>query len=141
MAKNDVRRAAGCVVWRRGEAGAPELLLIHDQYGRWTIPKGHLEAGESEAEAAEREVWEETGVRGELGALVERIEYQVMSKKGQPRQKQVAFFLLRANAGEVVPQAEEGIAAAEWCAPANALARAGYPQVREVLARALELLG
>ena len=140
MAKSEVRRAAGCVAWRPGADGAPELLLILDQYGRWTIPKGHLDPGESEAEAAMREVWEETGVRGELGALVERISYQVMSKKGQARQKQVAFFLLRATAGEPVPQAEEGIAAAEWCAPADALARAGYPQVREVLARALELL-
>ena len=140
MPKSDLRRAAGCVAWRPGAGGAPELLLIHDQYGRWTIPKGHLDPGESEAEAAVREVWEETGVRGELGALVERITYQVMSKKGQARQKQVAFFLLRATAGEPVPQAEEGIAAAEWCAPADALARAGYPQVREVLARALELL-
>ena len=57
-----IKRAAGCVVYARDAAGALSLLLIHDQYDCWTIPKGHLEDGESDAEAAVREVWEETGI-------------------------------------------------------------------------------
>src|SRR5581483_4124351 len=112
-----------------------------DKYGRWTVPKGHLENGEGEAAAAIREVLEETGIRGELGPPVDRIEYVVRSKRGQPRLKQVAFFLLHTDETHVTPQAAEGIGAAEWCAPDTALARIGYPQVREVLARALEMLG
>ncbi len=43
--------AAGCVVYRYDPTGAPLLLLIHDQYGRWTLPKGRLDAGESEQAA------------------------------------------------------------------------------------------
>ena len=132
--------AAGCVVYRHDATGAPLLLLIHDQYGRWTLPKGHLEAGESEQTAAVREVLEETGLSGELGALVARIVYTVRSKRGMERLKQVAFFLLRADNSEAHPQAEEGISAAEWFAPEVALARIGYPQVRDVLARAVTML-
>ena len=132
--------AAGCVVYRYDPTGTPLLLLIHDQYGCWTLPKGHLEAGESEQAAAVREVLEETGLSGELGALVIRIVYTVRSKRGLERLKQVAFFLLRADSFEARPQAKEGISAAEWFAPEAALARIGYPQVRDVLARALTML-
>jgi len=132
--------AAGCVVYRHDSSGAPLLLLIHDQYGHWTLPKGHLEAGESEQAAAVREVLEETGLSGELGVLVARIVYTVRSKRGLERLKQVAFFLLHADSSEARPQAEEGISAAEWFTPEAALARIGYSQVRDVLAQAVTML-
>lgn len=132
--------AAGCVVYRHDATGAPLLLLIHDQYGRWTLPKGHLEAGESDQDAAVREVLEETGIGGELGALVARIVYTVGAKRGLERIKQVTFFLLRADSADTHPQAEEGISAAEWFAPQDALARIGYPQVRDVLTQAITML-
>ncbi|MFL5801777.1 MAG: NUDIX hydrolase [Roseiflexaceae bacterium] len=133
-----IKRAAGAVVYRY-EGEAPLILLIHDQYGRWTLPKGHLEPGESEAAAALREVLEETAITGELGPLVCRIAYTV-AKNDRPRMKEVAFFLLRAAGGQATPQADEGIAAAEWFAPDVALALVGYLQVREVLAQALAIL-
>jgi len=140
MPTSPIKLAAGCVVYRHDPTGVPLLLLIYDKYGRWTIPKGHLEAGESEQAAALREVFEETGVAGELGALVSRIVYTVRSKRGLERTKQVAFFLLHADSSEVYPQAEEGITAAEWFAPQAALAQIGYPQVRDVLAQAITML-
>jgi 8-oxo-dGTP diphosphatase len=132
--------AAGCVVYRHDATGAPLLLLIHDRYGRWTLPKGHLEEGESDQAAAVREVLEETGLAGELGALVARIVYTVRSKRGLERLKQVTFFLLCADGAEARPQAEEGIGAAEWFGPEEALARIGYPQVRDVLGQAVTML-
>lgn len=134
------RRAAGCVVYRRDARAALVLLLIRDRYGTWTLPKGHLDAGEGDAQAAVREVLEETGVRGELGPLVDRIEYVVRTPKGNQRLKQVAFFLLRAADAAATPQADEGISAAEWFAPAEALELIGYPQVRAVVERALAML-
>lgn len=134
-----IRRAAGCVVYRYDEAHAPLILLIHDKYGRWTLPKGHLKAGESEAAAAVREVREETGVAGELGALVARIDY-VVRKHGVPCDKRVAFFLLRAAGDAATAQAEEGIRAVAWHTSHEAMGLIGYPQVRDVLARALPML-
>src|SRR5262245_8978422 len=127
------KRAAGCVAYRH-DAGALLILLILDKYGRWTLPKGHLELGESEEQAAAREMLEETAVAGALGPLIGRISYTVV-KNSRPRQKQVAFFLLRAADRHAAPQADEGIAAVEWFAPDAALALVGYPQVRELLVR------
>jgi 8-oxo-dGTP diphosphatase len=140
MPSSPTKLAAGCVVYRHDPTGTPLLLLIHDTYGRWTLPKGHLEAGESDQDAALREVLEETGVVGELGALVARIVYTVRSKRGLEHIKQVTFFLLRADSSDTHPQAEEGISAAEWFAPEAALSRIGYPQVRDVLAQAITML-
>jgi 8-oxo-dGTP pyrophosphatase MutT (NUDIX family) len=53
-------RAAGAVVFRRGDGGI--RLLVLRAYQNWDFPKGLVEPGESELEAARREVREETGL-------------------------------------------------------------------------------
>jgi 8-oxo-dGTP diphosphatase len=131
--------AAGCVVYRYDEHGQLLILLIHDQYGKWTLPKGHLEAGESAEAAAVREVREETGITGELGAFVGTITYPVQ-KKGASYLKRVDFFLLHADGSDAVPEAAEGITAVEWFPPGEAEERAGYDQIRLVIARAATLI-
>lgn len=133
------RRAAGCIAYTYDQAGELRILLIHDKYGRWALPKGHVQPGESEPDAAAREVHEETGLRGSLGPLVERISY-LAQKDGHVVEKQVAFFLMRTDHQAATPQADEGIAAADWFAPAEAQERIGYEQVRAVLARALTMI-
>ena len=55
--------SAGGVVFRREDAGgATRYLLIRDSYKNWGFPKGHLKSGEPPADAARREVEEETGL-------------------------------------------------------------------------------
>jgi ADP-ribose pyrophosphatase YjhB (NUDIX family) len=53
---------AGGVVYRIGKNKQVEILLIQDAKDRWTIPKGHIEEGETAKETAKREVAEETGL-------------------------------------------------------------------------------
>jgi 8-oxo-dGTP pyrophosphatase MutT (NUDIX family) len=127
------------VVYRADTGAAPQILLIRDQYGRWTIPKGHLDPGETEEQAAVREVREETGVVGDLGAFIGVITYQV-TKRREAYQKQVAFFLMRAKTTELTPQASEGISAIGWFTPQEALERIGYPQVYEIVDQGLRML-
>src|SRR5216117_3507634 len=55
--------SAGGVVFRRGPDGQVRFLLIRDSYKNWGFPKGHLEQGEPPAEAARREVTEETALQ------------------------------------------------------------------------------
>lgn len=54
---------AGGIVFRRNKSGAVEILLIQDAKDRWTIPKGHIEEGETAQETALREIGEEAGIK------------------------------------------------------------------------------
>lgn len=62
---NEVVRepTAGGVIFRRNSAKEVEILLIQDAKNRWTIPKGHIEEGETAKQTAEREIREETGLQ------------------------------------------------------------------------------
>ncbi len=62
---NEVVRepTSGGMVFRRNKKGEVEILLIQDAKDRWTIPKGHIEEGETAKETAEREIQEETGLQ------------------------------------------------------------------------------
>lgn len=53
---------AGGIVFRRTKANKLEILLIQDAKDRWTIPKGHIEEGETAQETALREIGEEAGI-------------------------------------------------------------------------------
>ena len=80
-----------------------EFLLVFETYSKcWSLPKGHIEAGETDVQTALRELYEETGMTATLDtSRCASIEYPI-SKFAR---KQVAFFL-----GEVtgVPKVREG---------------------------------
>jgi 8-oxo-dGTP pyrophosphatase MutT (NUDIX family) len=60
----------GCSAVLFDEARQKVLLTQRTDNGRWCLPGGAMEAGESAAEACEREVWEETGLKVRVTRLV-----------------------------------------------------------------------
>jgi 8-oxo-dGTP pyrophosphatase MutT (NUDIX family)/phosphohistidine phosphatase SixA len=114
----DPVRAAGAVVWRDGPAG-PEVALVHrPRYDDWSLPKGKLAQGETEAQAAVREVVEETGLRGPLGRGLGSTSYDVGVAGGIAR-KTVRWWALRADEGSFEPSDE--VDELKWLSPAAAL--------------------
>lgn len=66
-----MRETCGCVVLRESDSGENlEILMVRSLEGRWGIPKGGLEPGETSASCAVRETLEETGVNVRL---IERV--------------------------------------------------------------------
>lgn len=130
-------RCAGGVVVLHDECG-PKVLLIADRYGNWTLPKGHLEAGETPEMAACREIAEETGVVGQVIAPLGCVTYPIC-RGGHRHDKLVHYFLVEAYCPTLVPQRSE-ITAAAWFSPPEALRANFYANNRPILARALYLL-
>jgi 8-oxo-dGTP pyrophosphatase MutT (NUDIX family) len=96
-------RAAGGVPWRRGADGELEVLLVHrPRYDDWTFPKGKLEEGETDEQAAVREVEEETGLHCELGRELPSTSYT----DSKLRPKTVRYWEMAAVGGEAAPAHE-----------------------------------
>ncbi len=133
-------RSAGGVVFRRTPGNGPAYLLIRDSYRNWGFPKGHVEPGEEQADAARREVAEETGLADlVIHGPVQDIDW-FFRFRGRLIHKTCSFFLMESAAGEACPQQDEGITACRWLALEEALATVSYANAREVLRSAARLV-
>ena len=116
-----VIEAAGGILYRETPRG-PEIVLIHrDRYDDWTLPKGKREPGETWQETALREVFEETGLRGELVAYAGAMGYTV-----QGRPKVVLYWKMKTPADQPFVPNEE-VDRMVWLPVAEALTKMSYP--------------
>lgn len=92
--------------------------LFIQRYGRWDLPKGHIEPGESPEACALREVKEECNISGHKILKPLPISYHTYLFENKPYLKKTYWFSM-AYTGDMItdPQAEEGITAAEWLLP------------------------
>ena len=96
--------SAGGVAFRMNEGKAEIAIVAMKPSRRWQLPKGIIDAGETEQQAALREVREEAGIECELVEKIETIEYWYVGdqKGGRVRyHKFVHFFLLKYLSGDV----------------------------------------
>jgi 8-oxo-dGTP pyrophosphatase MutT (NUDIX family) len=139
--------AAGIVLFRE-EDGARRYLLVRSALTRrpiWEFPKGGVEAGETDAEAAERELQEEAGVRVGDYRVVDGFEeeerYVFTQGKGEGRTlivKRVVYFLAEALTSEVrISHEAEDF---RWATFDEAQRLLRFPGKRIVLERAESML-
>ena len=94
---------------------AEGAILFIKRLGRWDLPKGHLEKGETAEEGAIREVEEECGISG-LEIISELpTTYHIFRRKGKLILKETYWFEMKTDfKGELVPQIEEDITEARF---------------------------
>ena len=110
--------------------------------GVWALPKGLIDEGESPAETALREAYEETGVRARLERKLGDVRY-VYTWQGERVFKIVSFYLayaVRGRIGEVPAGMEVEVAGARWLHLADAPRLLAYKGEREMATKALEAL-
>jgi 8-oxo-dGTP pyrophosphatase MutT (NUDIX family) len=126
--------SAGGLVVRRMR-GRDYVVAVRVKRGTvLALPKGHIEAGETAAEAAEREVREEAGISGDLVEKLGDVKYWY-ARDGERVFKVVSFFLFRYRSGSVRDYQRAEVDGAEWIPLEDAprlLAYRGERQMAEV---------
>lgn len=138
-----VEISAGGVVYRHNEQGQLQIQLIQDRYGKVSLPKGKMEAGETVEQTALREIAEETGLEGKIVAPIDQIKYQYEHAEFGTVNKEVHYYLVEAVGGKHQAQVEE-IRGVDWFEPMEAWRRqkqSGYDNNHRIVAGALQLLG
>lgn len=130
--------AGGLVVDREQRRAA--LIGRLDRRGRmmWSLPKGHLERGETAAEAAVREVEEETGIRGRITAALGAIDFWFVAD-GKRIHKTVHHFLMDRTGGELNADDPEVVEVA-WVPLEEIGAKLAYADERRLLDKVSTLL-
>jgi 8-oxo-dGTP pyrophosphatase MutT (NUDIX family) len=121
---------AGGIVFREANGVVEYLLVRAKNAPEWVLPKGHIEVGESHAQAALREVSEEAGVVVGIAGLVGHISFA--GSEGMVRAK----FYLMSKKGDIAPVEGRGPA---WFSHSEALARLQHRESQSLLRKAEQL--
>ncbi|MFN3621398.1 MAG: bis(5'-nucleosyl)-tetraphosphatase [Nitrososphaerales archaeon] len=131
-------RSAGAIVIYKSDS-VVEYLILHYPAGHWDFPKGNVEKGESELDAAIREITEETGLTDLkfVNGFKKTIQYYY--KKGDRLvKKSVTFYLAEAKTKDVKLSFEhQGYI---WLPIDEALAKVTYQNAKNVLREAQRFL-
>jgi ADP-ribose pyrophosphatase YjhB (NUDIX family) len=132
--------AGGLVVDLGGEIPRGALIGRTDRQGRllWSLPKGHIEAGETAEQAAVREVEEETGIAGEIVAELGTIDFWFVAD-GRRIHKTVRHYLLRRIGGEL-SDADVEVSEVRWVPLPQIRGQLAYPDERGLVDTAGRLL-
>jgi ADP-ribose pyrophosphatase YjhB (NUDIX family) len=129
--------AGGLVIDTTGKRG---LLIgrrdLKDASGKrilWSLPKGHIEEGETPEVAALREVQEETGIESVIEKSLGVIDFWFMAG-GKRIHKTVHHYLFRENGGLLAPQESE-VDEVAWFPLAEIIERLAYPDEKKLIAR------
>jgi 8-oxo-dGTP pyrophosphatase MutT (NUDIX family) len=132
--------AGGLVLDRSSTPWKAALIARVDRRGRliWSLPKGHVEAGETNEQAAIREVEEETGIQSSVLMLLGTIDFWFMAEEKRIH-KTVHHFILDAQGGELSDEDRE-VDEVAWIPIDEVEGKLAYPDERKLMARVPELL-
>lgn len=129
---------AGGIVFRRNKNNKVEILLIQDAKDRWTIPKGHIEDGETAQQTARREIGEEAGLHqvdmlswlGKIHFRYRRIDKLVLMT--------TQIYLVRAKGDTDAIKKEEWMNGIKWFSFNDALDAIEYEDIGKLMLLAMK---
>jgi 8-oxo-dGTP pyrophosphatase MutT (NUDIX family) len=125
-----IQAGGGLVVNEKGE------VLFMFRRGKWDLPKGKLDPGETLEACAVREVEEETGIGRLILLKFLLVTEHLYEEKGLNILKETHWYLMKATSDQkLIPQKEEDILELKWIGPPEfrIVKRNTYPAILEVL--------
>ena len=133
--------AGGLVIDTTGTMGLLIGRYDHkDAFGKrvlWSLPKGHIEEGETPEQAAIREVAEETGINSSITKSLGVIDFWFMAG-GKRIHKTVHHFMFLEVGGTLLAQESE-VDEVAWFPLSEIVERLAYPDEKKLIARSAEL--
>lgn len=128
-------KSAGIIIYNNGK-----YLVLHYASGHWEFPKGHLKEGETNKDAAIRELEEETGIKDIffVKGFEEKIKY--FFRRGKTLvQKEVVFFMAETKTKNIKIRSKEH-QGYEWLPYTEAVQRVTYQNAKELLIKANKIM-
>jgi len=130
--------AAGAVCWREAGKDLMVAIIHRGRYQDWSFPKGKVDSGETLAEAAVREIKEETGLKVKLGVPLSTVSYPI--DKGKT--KVVHYWATKVSDKAVATskfKPDEEVSEVLWVKADQAFAKLSYKHDRELLQEVIDL--
>ncbi len=123
----DTTGKLGLLIGRRDQKDASGQRIL------WSLPKGHIEEGETPEQAALREVAEETGIHSEIEKSLGVIDFWFMAG-GKRIHKTVHHYLFRESGGLLAAQESE-VDEVAWFPLNEIVDKLAYPDEKKLIAR------
>ena len=140
---NSTEVSAGGFVISKTDGSLVALMARFNRGGKleWCIPKGHLEANETNEQAALREVFEETGLQANIIEYLGEVSYQFI-QGGKRVNKTVHVYLMEQTGGELSFDKDPHKEASEleWVQVSKLLTRLSHSNERRIAKMAVELI-
>jgi N utilization substance protein B len=137
--KMPVQTLVGSLIYANDD-GMIKVALIHDVFGRWTLPKGHIEDGESDFTAIKRISSNELGITVNPGEELGGNEYIANDPEAGKVRKQVRYYLSETELADLTPGESDGIQDAKWFSLPEVVTLRFYKDVLPIVTKGAEII-
>ena len=137
--KMPIEKLGGTIVFSK-DGGETYIALVHDVFGYWTLPKGHINENESETGGTERAVSEELGIPISIREKLGNNEYVASHPEKGKIRKQVIYYLAEAKFNPLKLDKGGGLDDANWFKLKDIINLNFYNDILPIVTKAINLL-